>query len=108
MSAYDSSTLVYVAAFPDPRPDHRGALIETRILSTGEPAAMAFTSQEGLVAALGPAQPWIAVPLGLLQQWVGSTGVTTVAVDPDIAPEAVRWNDQDVDTLSSIVSRGDD
>jgi hypothetical protein len=107
MSDYDSSTLVYVAAFPDPRPDHRGALIETRILSDGDPAALAFTSQEGLVAALGPAQPWIAVPLGLLRQWVGSTSVSTVAVDPEIAPEAVRWNDDDVDVLSTIVSRGD-
>lgn len=103
MAAYDASTLVYVAAFPDPRPGHRGAMIETKILADGRPAALAFTSRDGLVAALGQAQPWIAVPLGLLQRWVGSAGVGTVAVDPEVPADTTRWEADDLRSLDAIL-----
>lgn len=99
----DSST-VYVPAFPDPRPDRDGVTVETRMLNTGEIAALAFTSQERLVTALGEAQPWIALPLGVLRDWMRAAGITTVAMDAAVPAESRRWRDIDVAALDALIA----
>jgi hypothetical protein len=106
MSAGSSSggtSIVYVAAFPDPRPAHDGAIVETRVLTSGEIAALAFSSRERLVAALGPAQPWIALPIEVLQAWIQAAGITTVALDAAVPVGARRWRDMDLAALEFLV-----
>nr|WP_253268007.1 SAV_915 family protein [Streptomyces asoensis] len=57
--------------------------------------ALAFTALDGLVAALGEAQPWAATSLGPLAEVVGELGVT-VHVDPWIAPGRHNWQPADL------------
>ncbi|MFJ1812569.1 MULTISPECIES: SAV_915 family protein [unclassified Streptomyces] len=57
--------------------------------------ALAFTALDGLVAALGEAQPWVATSLGPLAEGVGEQGVT-VHVDPCIAPGPDNWQPADL------------
>ncbi|WP_405627160.1 hypothetical protein OG933_12955 [Streptomyces sp. NBC_00016] len=57
--------------------------------------ALAFTTLDGLVAALGEAQPWVATSLGPLAEGVGELGVT-VHVDPWIAPGRHNWQPADL------------
>jgi len=57
--------------------------------------ALAFTTLDGLVAALGEAQPWVATSLGPLAEGVGEQGVT-VHVDPWIAPGRHNWQPADL------------
>ncbi|MET7653466.1 MULTISPECIES: SAV_915 family protein [unclassified Streptomyces] len=57
--------------------------------------ALAFTTLDGLVAALGEAQPWVATSLGPLAEGVGEQGVT-VHVDPWIAPGPHNWQPADL------------
>ncbi|MFD7939907.1 SAV_915 family protein [Streptomyces sp. NPDC059755] len=57
--------------------------------------ALAFTTLDGLVAALGEAQPWVATSLGPLAEGVGELGVT-VHVDPWIAPGRPNWQPADL------------
>src|SRR5262249_34951086 len=99
----DGTSIVYVAAFPDPRPDHDGAILETRVLTSGEIAALAFSSRERLVAALGPAQPWIALPIEVLQAWTRAAGITTVTLDAAVPADARRWRDMDLAALELLV-----
>lgn len=57
--------------------------------------ALAFTTLERLVAALGEAQPWIATSIGPLAEGVRERGVT-VRVDPRVAPGQHNWQPADL------------
>jgi hypothetical protein len=57
--------------------------------------ALAFTTLDRLVAALGEAQPWVATSIGPLAEGVGELGVT-VRLDPRIAPGPPNWQPADL------------
>ncbi|MEU9313092.1 SAV_915 family protein [Streptomyces sp. NPDC048256] len=66
--------------------------------------ALAFTTLDGLVAALGEAQPWVATSLGPLAEGVAEQGVT-VHVDPWIAPGRHNWQPADLAALAREARR---
>ncbi|MFG2134240.1 SAV_915 family protein [Streptomyces sp. NPDC048751] len=57
--------------------------------------ALAFTSLDRLVAALGEAQPWVVTSLGPLAEGVGGQGVT-VRLNPHLAPGPPNWHPADL------------
>lgn len=92
--------IVIAPARPDIRPGHDGDVIfEVRQAADGRPALPVFSTVRRLVAALGPEQPWVALPLRNVQAIVGGAGVDRVIVDPDVAPGARRWQASDIDAL---------
>jgi hypothetical protein len=97
--------IVVAPARPDVRPGHRGDVIfEVRALADGTRVMPAFTSVSRLVAALGPDQPWVALPLRDIAAIMGSAGVYWVVLDPPPAPGAVRWQASDLRALERAVS----
>jgi hypothetical protein len=92
--------VVVAPARPDVRPGHEGDVIfEIRQLSDGGRALPVFTTVSGLVAALGPEQPWVAIPLQNVRAIVGGAGVDRVVLDPDADPSAWRWQASDLEGL---------
>ncbi len=57
--------------------------------------ALAFTTLDRLVAALGEAQPWVATSIGPLAEGVSEHGVT-VRLDPRLAPGPPTWQPADL------------
>ncbi|MFI5674514.1 SAV_915 family protein [Streptomyces cellulosae] len=57
--------------------------------------ALAFTTLDRLVAALGEAQPWVATSIGPLAEGVSEHGVT-VRLDPLLAPGPPNWQPADL------------
>lgn len=70
-------------------------LLEARDLPDGKVLPV-FSTVHGLVEQLGDAQPWAVLPLDRARQLAAAAGVTRVALDPVVAPEAWRWNAQQV------------
>ena len=96
----DLPAIVFAPARPDVRPDHRdGMVFEVRRASDGELAMPVFSSLDRLTAALGPEQPWVALPLHNVQVIMGGTGVDRVLLDPGAEPGTRRWNAGDIDEL---------
>jgi hypothetical protein len=92
--------IVFAPAHPDIRPGHDAdVLFEVRRLTDGRRALPVFTTLKRLVAALGSAQPWVALPLRNIQRVVGSAGVPSVVVDPDAELGAWRWQVSDIEAL---------
>lgn len=58
-----------------------------------------FSTVGRLVQTLGPAQPWVAMPLVSVRELAGSAGLREVRLDPSAAPGAWRWDDQDLARL---------
>ncbi|MET7681242.1 SAV_915 family protein [Streptomyces sp. NPDC005423] len=57
----------------------------------GGRAALAFTTVERLVAALGDAQPWVLTSLGPLAEGIAGQGVE-VLLDPRVEPGHRNWH----------------
>ncbi|MCC9309011.1 SseB family protein [Kitasatospora sp. RB6PN24] len=104
-------TPVYVPAHPrypaDPQvaPQIGFELLQS---SLGGPVPVAFTSTEKLVAALGEAQPWIAVPARSFVQLMRGAGYAPVYLDPELPPGTRTWSPQDLDqyaTAAGVVAR---
>jgi hypothetical protein len=74
-------------------------VFEVRRASDGELAMPVFSSLDRLTAALGPEQPWVALPLHNVQVIMGGTGVDRVLLDPAAEPGTRRWNAGDIDEL---------
>ena len=92
--------IVIAPARPDIRPGHDDDVIfEVRELSGGGRALPVFTTVKRLVAALGPEQPWVALPLRNVQAIMGGAGVDTVVIDPQAQPGAWRWQASDRQAL---------
>jgi len=92
--------IVIAPARPDIRPGHDGdAIFEVRELSGGGRALPVFTTVKRLVAALGPDQPWVALPLRNIQAIMGGAGVDRVVIDPQVQPGAWRWHASDLQAL---------
>ncbi|MFF3330131.1 SAV_915 family protein [Streptomyces sp. NPDC002888] len=62
---------------------------------TAGTVALAFTTLDRLVSALGEAQPWVATSLGPLAEGVGAQGVT-VRLDPRLTPGPPNWHPADL------------
>jgi hypothetical protein len=58
--------------------------------ATDGTVALAFTTLDNLVAALGEAQPWVATSIGPLAEGMGEYGVT-VLLDPTVATAQRNW-----------------
>lgn len=96
----DLPAIVFAPARPDIRADHRdGMVFEVRRASDGELALPVFSTLDRLTAALGPEQPWVALPLHNVQVIMGGTGVDRVLLDADAAPDARRWSIGDIEQL---------
>jgi hypothetical protein len=57
--------------------------------------ALAFTTLDNLVAALGEAQPWVAASIGPLAEGMGEYGAT-VLLDPPVATAQRNWQRADL------------
>ncbi|WP_249416205.1 SAV_915 family protein [Streptomyces sp. TS71-3] len=57
--------------------------------------ALAFSTPQRLVAALGEAQPWIAASIGPLAEGMRERGLT-VRLDPRVAPGQRNWQPADL------------
>ncbi|MGW6752578.1 SAV_915 family protein [Streptomyces sp. NPDC055006] len=65
--------------------------------------ALAFTTLEKLVSALGPAQPWIAASIGPLAEGMRERGAR-VRLDPEVAPGHHNWQPADLAAYAREVS----
>ncbi|MFG3368275.1 SAV_915 family protein [Streptomyces sp. NPDC090032] len=65
--------------------------------------ALAFTTLEKLVSALGPAQPWIAASIGPLAEGMRGHGAR-VRLDPELAPGHHNWQRADLAAYAREVS----
>jgi SseB protein N-terminal domain len=96
----DLPAIVFAPARPDIRPDHRDEMVfEVRRASDGRLALPVFSRLDRLTAALGPDQPWVALPLHNAQVIMGVSGIDRVLLDPDAEPGAQRWTDSDIEEL---------
>ncbi|RKS72657.1 type III secretion system (T3SS) SseB-like protein [Motilibacter peucedani] len=73
--------------------------IEPRLDGTGAAVLVAFTSTARLVEALGPAQPWVAVPGDRLPELARAAGLRGVLVDPVVPPGSPGWTEDDLERL---------
>lgn len=89
--------IVFVPARPLPVGEDTRAALELRELADGTKALPAFTTLAKLVAALGDAQPWVAMPLSAVQEQMRKSQIGPIALDPAIAPGAWRWQRPDLD-----------
>lgn len=99
----DLPEIVYVPAYPDPEPGRTGVRFETRLLSTGEPVGIAFRGREALVAALGPAQPWMAIRLDRLRDVLGAAKIARILIDPQVDPAVDRWTPTHLEALAGVL-----
>jgi hypothetical protein len=82
--------IVVVPAHPVP---HREIEFETREdPGGGAPVLPVFSTVRRLVQALGPDQPWVAMPLATVRELAASAGLREVRLDPSADPGAWRWD----------------
>jgi SseB protein N-terminal domain len=86
--------MVYAPAHPAQRPEDANGTIEfeVRELTDGSRVLPVFSSVERMAAVLGPAQPWVLVPLRAARAVMAIAGVASVVLDPEIADDAWRWD----------------
>lgn len=97
----DFPEVVFAPAYPDPRPGHGGVRFETRASVDGEITGVAFRGLDKLVAALGPAQPWIAIRLDRLGDVLGAAGIRRILVDPPAVESG--WSAERVERLAEAM-----
>jgi hypothetical protein len=99
----DVPEIVIAPARRDVRPGHNGDVVfEVRELPDGGRVMPVFTTVRRLVAALGPHQPWVALPLRKVQEIMGGAGVYSVVLDPQAHPRAWRWQASDLRALGRM------
>ncbi|CAL9286387.1 SAV_915 family protein [Streptomyces sp. SudanB182_2057] len=64
------------------RPGPSGSVVRLFRTPLGDRSAVGFTSERGLVAALGAGQAWIRLAEPALRTLTAPLGVTTVTIDP--------------------------
>jgi hypothetical protein len=100
------ATPVFVPAHPRYPGGGRPAVIALELLALNgtTPVPVAFTTLERLVAALGPAQPWIAVSLGPFAEGMAASGLPAVRLDPKTAEGAASWRAEDLEDYARKVA----
>jgi hypothetical protein len=92
--------IVFAPARPDIRAGHEADVVfEVRQMSDGARGLPVFTTVQRLTAALGPDQPWVALPLRNVEEIMGGAGVERVVLDPGAEPGAWRWQESDLEDL---------
>jgi len=96
--------LVWVPAQPAApaagEPGEPRVRIELRT-SGGDAAAVVFSTRARLVAALGPAQPWMVMDAGHLRALLAAAEVRQVLLDPDLTACPGRWETDDLRRLTA-------
>jgi SseB protein N-terminal domain len=95
--------LVFAPAHPETR-QSKDLVFEVRELADGTRVLPVYSSTSRLVAALGPAQPWAALPLQATRELMAKAGVELIALDPEVAPSAPRWRPADLAELAESIS----
>ncbi|MEU9099369.1 SAV_915 family protein [Streptomyces sp. NPDC048361] len=92
-------TPVFVPAHPRYPGGGAAPCVDYELLagSSGPPVPVAFTSLRGLVEALGPAQPWVAVPLGPFTEAMRQAKLPKVRLDPAVGAGGRRWRVEDLE-----------
>jgi hypothetical protein len=90
-------TTVFAPAHPR-YPQGGRPVVDFELLAhtAGRPVPVAFTTLDLLVAALGDAQPWIAVALGPYAEAMRDAGLPSVRLDPAVDGTARGWRPQDL------------
>jgi hypothetical protein len=89
--------VVFVPARPVREAGERDPAIELRRLAVdGEPVALAFTTTDALVTALGAFQPWVGLTMYAYVAWLRTQGVTRIQVDPEPGADVKQWSAEDV------------
>lgn len=91
--------LVVAPAHPSPS-DRAAVVFEVRRRPDGSRALPVFSSVRQLVAALGPAQPWAALPMARVLALMGTAGVGQVVLDPPAEQGTWRWQPEDLQDLA--------
>lgn len=98
--------VVFVPAHPAAHASaHRQAkdvAFETRPLPDGRRLGIAFTSVETLATTLGAYQPWVALPVENLREFLGTQGVRLVMFDPPVPDEGWRWTPARLDAVAEV------
>jgi SseB protein N-terminal domain len=95
--------VVIAPAHPDD--GRREIVFEVRESAEGRNVLPVFSSVPRLVATLGPAQPWVALPLHEVRALAAGGGVHEVVLDPVARPDAWRWKYQDLEMLEQRLDR---
>jgi hypothetical protein len=74
-------------------------VFEVRQAANGMDVVPVFSSIRHLVDTLGPAQPWVALPLIKMRELAAAGGFRQVVLDPVVQPGAWRWRYSDLETL---------
>jgi type III secretion system (T3SS) SseB-like protein len=85
-----------VIAPAHPAHERTEIVFEVRPGTEGIDVLPVFSSVRHLVAAFGPAQPWLALPLRTVRQLAAAGGVV---LDPVVPANAWRWQYSDLKTL---------
>ena len=88
-----------VIAPAHPAHERTEIVFEVRPGDEGTDVLPVFSSVRHLVAAFGPAQPWLALPLRTVRELAAAGGVPEVVLDPVVPPGAWRWQYSDLETL---------
>jgi SseB protein N-terminal domain len=90
----------FVIAPAHPAPHEPTEIVfELRPGEDGTDVLPVFSSVRHLVAAFGPAQPWLAMSLRKVRELAAAGGVRQVVLDPVVAPGAWRWHYSDLEEL---------
>lgn len=90
--------IVVAPAHPAPH-EPADVVFEVRPGAEGIDVLPVFSSVRQLVAAFGPAQPWLALPLRTVRELAAAGGIREVLLDPEVPPGAWRWQYSDLETL---------
>jgi SseB protein N-terminal domain len=91
--------IVFAPAHPVRRGGRTDVEFEVRELANGTRALPVFTTTRQLIAALGPEQPWAALPLRNARALMSAAGVDQVVLDPAAQSDAWRWQHEDLEAL---------
>jgi len=96
---------VYVPAHPAQRHDDDSSIeFEVRVLTDGSRVLPVFSSVERMSEALGPAQPWVLVPLRAARAVMAVAGIDSVMLDPQLVDDAWRWDAQSLHRLAEAAA----
>jgi SseB protein N-terminal domain len=90
--------IVIAPAHPAPH-EPTEIVFEVRPGEAGTEVLPVFSSVRQLVAAFGPAQPWLALPLRTVRELAAAGGIREVVLDPVVPAGAWRWQYSDLETL---------
>lgn len=90
--------IVIAPAHPAPH-EPAEIVFEVRPGGAGADVLPVFSSVRQLVAAFGPAQPWLALPLRMVRELAAAGGIGEVVLDPEVPADAPRWQYSDLETL---------